>query len=419
MARPQKQGLEYFSFDVSFFSDIRIRKLIKYHGIQAVPVYEILLCRIYEGGYYIAWDDDLPFIISEVSDLEEDTIMNIINYCIDVGLFNKTVFEEYKVLTSRSIQQRYVSACSLTKRKVSADMPYLLIEISNGHVNSGKTSVSSEQTLVFSEETTVNSEEIPINSENSTQRKEKERKDNNSLRSSLSPTPPTPSACVREGENEGDGPAIDPDGPLKVSDAVVFLRNDRDWQLQMQRKFKMEASFILRWLDSFVVDCDCRGKQEHESLSDVKQHFNDWMMKMSRSQTANGGKGSSLPHVISMEERSFIKLVAEAESHRLLGAQMMCARATDMIAQFAQAIANDLKLEDMAKVIKPIHMIVNGSETETSASETPAASASILVATASHSIVLKEKEASASFSSSNDSRIMLIPISARSANAIQ
>ena len=63
-----------------------------------------------------------------------------------------------------------------------------------------------------------------------------------------------------------------------------------------------------------------------------------------------GANGRTL---ISMEERSFIKLVAEAESHRLLGAQMMCARATDMIAQFAQAIANDLKLEDMAKVIYP------------------------------------------------------------------
>lgn len=63
-----------------------------------------------------------------------------------------------------------------------------------------------------------------------------------------------------------------------------------------------------------------------------------------------GANGRTL---ISMEERSFIKLVADAESHRLLGAQMMCARATDMIAQFAQAIANGLTLEDMAKVIYP------------------------------------------------------------------
>ena len=106
MARPQKQGLEYFPFDVSFFGDIRIRKLIKYHGIQAVPVYEILLCRIYENGYFLEWDEDIPFIISEVSGLKEDTIAAIINYCIEIGLFNKTVYEESRVLTSRSIQQR-------------------------------------------------------------------------------------------------------------------------------------------------------------------------------------------------------------------------------------------------------------------------------------------------------------------------
>lgn len=63
-----------------------------------------------------------------------------------------------------------------------------------------------------------------------------------------------------------------------------------------------------------------------------------------------GANGRTL---ISMEERSFIKLVADEETHRLLGAQMMCARATDMISQFAQAIANGLRLEDMAKVIYP------------------------------------------------------------------
>lgn len=32
---------------------------------------------------------------------------------------------------------------------------------------------------------------------------------------------------------------------------------------------------------------------------------------------------------------------------------MMCARATDMISQFAAAIVNGLTLEDMAKVIFP------------------------------------------------------------------
>ena len=57
--------------------------------------------------------------------------------------------------------------------------------------------------------------------------------------------------------------------------------------------------------------------------------------------------------ILSQQERGFIKVVADSDSHRILGAQMMCARATDMISQFAVAIANELTLEDMAKVIFP------------------------------------------------------------------
>ena len=57
--------------------------------------------------------------------------------------------------------------------------------------------------------------------------------------------------------------------------------------------------------------------------------------------------------ILSQQERGFIKVVADSGSHRILGAQMMCARATDMISQFAVAMANGLTLGDMAKVIFP------------------------------------------------------------------
>ena len=57
--------------------------------------------------------------------------------------------------------------------------------------------------------------------------------------------------------------------------------------------------------------------------------------------------------VLSLQERGFIKVIADKETGRILGAQMMCARATDMISQFAQAVANGLTLKDMSKVIYP------------------------------------------------------------------
>ena len=57
--------------------------------------------------------------------------------------------------------------------------------------------------------------------------------------------------------------------------------------------------------------------------------------------------------VLSLQERGFIKVVADKETGRVLGAQMMCARATDMISQFAQAVVSGLTLEDMSHVVFP------------------------------------------------------------------
>lgn len=53
--------------------------------------------------------------------------------------------------------------------------------------------------------------------------------------------------------------------------------------------------------------------------------------------------------LISKEERGFIKVVAHAETKVILGAQMMCARATDMIGEFATAVANGLTVEQLLK----------------------------------------------------------------------
>lgn len=57
--------------------------------------------------------------------------------------------------------------------------------------------------------------------------------------------------------------------------------------------------------------------------------------------------------LISREERSFIKVLFEEESHRIIGANMMCARATDMISEFSLAIEKKMTLEDMASIIRP------------------------------------------------------------------
>lgn len=52
--------------------------------------------------------------------------------------------------------------------------------------------------------------------------------------------------------------------------------------------------------------------------------------------------------IISGEQDGFIRLVFEAYSNTIVGAQMMCPRATDMIGEIATAIANGLTAEQMS-----------------------------------------------------------------------
>lgn len=55
--------------------------------------------------------------------------------------------------------------------------------------------------------------------------------------------------------------------------------------------------------------------------------------------------------VLTLQERGFIKLVAEKGSGRLLGAQLMCARATDMIGEPGLALVHNMTAADLAAVV--------------------------------------------------------------------
>ena len=57
--------------------------------------------------------------------------------------------------------------------------------------------------------------------------------------------------------------------------------------------------------------------------------------------------------VIEDPGRCFIKLVAHAETHEILGAALMCQHASDMISQISAAMVNHLTAEDLRRVMRP------------------------------------------------------------------
>jgi dihydrolipoamide dehydrogenase len=68
------------------------------------------------------------------------------------------------------------------------------------------------------------------------------------------------------------------------------------------------------------------------------------------------GKYSTLGNsrsIISSDDRGFIKIVSEASTGKIIGTQLMCSRASDMIMELASAISNELTFEDLTKTIHP------------------------------------------------------------------
>ena len=71
-------------------------------------------------------------------------------------------------------------------------------------------------------------------------------------------------------------------------------------------------------------------------------------VKVAKAMTSSNGKA-----LIANQDRGFVKIVYDEENDRIIGAQLMCARATDMINEFSTAIVNKLSKKQMQAVIRP------------------------------------------------------------------
>ena len=106
MARPTKQGLDYFPLDSQFLSDVKVRKIMRAQGTNAISVLISLLCNIYrDNGYYIKRDDEVSFLIADEIGVKEEYVNEIIDKAIQVGFFDESQYKKNKILTSNGIQK--------------------------------------------------------------------------------------------------------------------------------------------------------------------------------------------------------------------------------------------------------------------------------------------------------------------------
>lgn len=128
MARPNKEGLDYFPLDVDMDQDDKVALIEAEHGVIGFSVVIKLFMKIYKEGYFYKWSEKEQLLLSRKINVDINTIRKIVIDCIKWDIFNKKIFDEYKVLTSKGIQKRYLEA--ITRRKEALFIKeYLLIDI--------------------------------------------------------------------------------------------------------------------------------------------------------------------------------------------------------------------------------------------------------------------------------------------------
>ena len=128
MARPKKQGLEYFPLDVTM--DDKVQLIEAKHGIIGFGILIKMYQKIYLEGYYYKWEEEQQLLFSNRVSVNRNLVIDVINDCLKWGLFNKEMYEKYRILTSKGIQERYVQA-TYKRTRIEMDTRYLLIDVSD------------------------------------------------------------------------------------------------------------------------------------------------------------------------------------------------------------------------------------------------------------------------------------------------
>lgn len=117
MARPTKEGLDYFPLDVDVFEDEKIEAIAGEFGLKGEIAVIKLLCAIYKKGYFILWNDlTQATLLKRLPGVSKEMLNQIVNRLVKWGFFDKQLFDSVEVLTSENIQATYFEA---TKRRKS------------------------------------------------------------------------------------------------------------------------------------------------------------------------------------------------------------------------------------------------------------------------------------------------------------
>lgn len=172
MARPTAKGVEYFPLNVNFINDLKVRKLLLSCGAEAIAVLIYLLSTIYKDeGYYVEIHEDEIDLIALDVNVTPEFVLKVINKACEVRFFDVNLYNNFNILTSKGIQERYLKITERRKNSVVITQFNLInVDINSVNVNNNSINVDNNSVNVYK----------------STQSKVKKRKVQKSTEKSLS-----------------------------------------------------------------------------------------------------------------------------------------------------------------------------------------------------------------------------------------
>lgn len=121
-----KSGIDYFPLDVTL--DEKFELIEAEFGLTGFGVVVKLMQKIYGGqGYYVEWTKEVALLFAKRIGVGGNAVSEIVSASIERGIFDKTLYDKYQILTSKGIQKRYFEAVS-RRKSVEVERAYLLVD---------------------------------------------------------------------------------------------------------------------------------------------------------------------------------------------------------------------------------------------------------------------------------------------------
>ena len=148
MARPTAKGVEYFPLNVNFINDLKVRKLLLSCGAEAIAVLIYLLSTIYKDeGYYVEIHEDEIDLIALDVNVTPEFVLKVINKACEVRFFDVNLYNNFNILTSKGIQERYLKITERRKNSVVITQ-FNLINVYNNSINVNNNSINVNNNLI-------------------------------------------------------------------------------------------------------------------------------------------------------------------------------------------------------------------------------------------------------------------------------